>query len=224
MTAWIILGCIVLFVLFLLFLKVTVTIGYTDTVTLSVKALCFRFRILPKKGKKAPRSMSAGKAARIRKHLAKKAKKQAETAKKKQAKKEEKKRLSEEKPPKTLSEILDILALVRSLVSVVVRKFFKHLRIDAARLKIRLALSDAASTALAYGAVTGAVNLLLPALEKVKNFHLPDAEDFGVQADFLGDSTELDLSLSFSLRVWHVLDIALGALVTFIRHRFKQQP
>lgn len=223
MTAWIILGCILLFFLFLLCLKVTITIGYADAVTLSVKVLCFRFHILPKKQKRAPRSMSAKKAARIRRKLNKKARKKALAAKEKQAKKEEKKRLSQDKPPKTLAEILDILSLVRSLVATVVRKFFKHLRVDVARLKIRLALSDAASTALAYGAVTGSVNLLLPTLEKLPNFRLPDAEDFGVEADFLGEDTEIDLLLSFSLRVFHVVDIAFSAVGTLIRHLLRKQ-
>ena len=166
--------------------------------------------------------MSAAKARKLRKKSEKKAAKKAEASKKKKIKTAEHKIMAKEKPKKTLPEILDILSLVRSLVAIIVRKFFKHLRIKVARLKIKVATPDAASTAVAYGAITGAVNLLLPVLEQVKNFKLPDPKDFSIEADFLGDSIELDLSLSFSLRVWHVFDIAFGALGSFLRHQFKK--
>lgn len=222
MTAWIVIGCIALFLLLLLSLKATVTVGYGDTVTLSVRVLFIRIRLLPKAEKRARRSMSAAQARRIRKKAEKKAAKKAEAAKKKKEKKSAHKLSREEKPKKTPREILDILSLVRAIVAAVVRKFFKHLRIDVARLKIKVATGDAASTAVAYGAITGAVSALLPVLEKVKSFKLPDQKDLSVEADFLGDGCEFDLSLSFSLRVWHVLDVALGALAAFLRSQFKK--
>ncbi|MBR2354089.1 MAG: hypothetical protein IKA76_06290, partial [Clostridia bacterium] len=72
MPALLIIGIILAILLFLLFLRATVTVIYGEELSLSVKVLCFRIRILPKKEKKGPHSMSARKAAKIRKKRAKK--------------------------------------------------------------------------------------------------------------------------------------------------------
>ena len=72
MTALIVIGCILLFFIFLFSLKATITIAYCEEVILSVKVLFLRIRILPKKEKKGPRSMSRARAERIRQKQAKK--------------------------------------------------------------------------------------------------------------------------------------------------------
>ena len=221
MTAWIVIGCILLFFVFLLSLKAKITVAYADEVTLSVKVLFLKIGILPKKQKKGPHSMSAAKARRLRKKMAKAEEKKKLKAKEKAAHKLQKKEEEADKPKKSLSEILDLISMVRSLAAEVIRRFFKHLRIDVARLKIKVAFGDAAATAVAYGAITGAVNLLLPVLEQVKNFDLPRQADFDIQADFLGESIEADVELSFSLRVWHLFHVAFGALGNFISHKIK---
>ena len=220
MTALTVLGIIVLFFAFLLSLKATVTIAYSDEVALSVKVLFLKIKILPKKEKKQKaRSMSAKKAQKIREKAAKKQAKKAAAAKEKRARKAQKKAEQKDKPKKTLPEILDMLTLVRHLVSIVVKTFFKHLRIKVARLKIKVAMGDAANTAIAYGAITQSVNLLFPLLESVKNFDLPRASEIDISADFLGEKIEADVELSFSLRVWHLFDVAFGALGTLIKHK-----
>ncbi|MBQ2999094.1 MAG: DUF2953 domain-containing protein [Clostridia bacterium] len=90
-----------------------------------------------------------------------------------------------------------------------------------ARVKIKVATGDAATTAVAYGAACTALNILLPVLAEVKNFSLPREKDFSVEPDFLGETPELDVKLSFSLRVWHVFSVALGALKKFLAHKAK---
>ena len=223
MTALIIIGCILLFFVFLLSLKATITIAYSDELTLKVRVLGISIRILPKKEKKGPRSMSKKKAERIREKARKKAKKKREAA---LAKEEEKKRRKEEargKKKKSMSEILDTLTMVRSIASEVIRRFFRHLRIDVARVHVKVATGDAATTAVAYGAACTALNILLPVLSEVKNFSLPDEKDFSVEPDFLGDTPTLDVKISFSLRVWHVFHVGLGALSKYLGHQAKSQ-
>ena len=211
---WII-GIIVLLFAFLLTLKFTVTIVYHDELAVYVRVLFIKIPILPKKEKKSgPHAMSEKKAQRLREKLEKK------KLKKEKAKK--KKGSSEEKPKKTLPEILDMITMVRAIVAKVIAKFWKHLRIDIARLRIRVATGDAAETAIAYGAVTGAINTLFPLLETVKNFDLPRQKDINVVADFVSEEIEADIKISFSLRVWHVLDVAFAALFSFIGHQFKK--
>lgn len=221
MVALIILGCILLFFIFLFSLKATITIAYADEVTLSVKVLFLNIRILPKKEKQGKRSMSAKQAAKLRKKMAKKAAKKRQAAKEKELAKAEKKAQGQKKPKKTIGEIMDIITLVRKLAGEVIRRFFKHLRIDVARLRVKVATPDAATTAIAYGAVTQAVNLLLPVLEQVKNFTLPDATELSIEADFLSEAPDIDVKLSFSLRVWHLFDVAFGALKHFVKYLVK---
>lgn len=221
MTALIVLSCILLFFIFLLSLKFKIIISYSEEIALTVRVLGINIRILPAKKKKGPHSMSAKKAEKIKKKLRKKKLKKNEAARQKAAKKEEEKQNKTEKPKKSLSEILYIIGLVRALAAKVIKVFFKHLRIDIARLKVNVATGDAASTAVAYGAVTGAINLLFPILEEVKNFSLPDDSDIDVSADFLADGMTADIELGFALRVWHLFAVAFGALFTLIGHLIK---
>ena len=162
--------------------------------------------------------MSAKKAEKIRKKKAAKAqKKRKKTAKRGEEHKPQK------KEKKSISEILDVVSLVTDLTGVVVTRFTKRLRIKVARMKIVVATDDAATTAIAYGAITQSINLLLPILSDVKNFDLPKNEkNFDVRADFTSDTPSADIKISFSLRVWHLFDIALGALKKFIAHKFKR--
>lgn len=215
---------ILLFFTFILSLKAKITIAYSDEVSLSVKVLFFKINILPSKEKgKGPHSMSAKKAKKIRKKLEAKEKKKAEAKKAKaKAKAEKKKAKAATKKKKSLGEILDMITLVKALVAKVIKKFWRHLRIDIARIKLKIATGDAASCAVAYGAITAAITTLFPLLERVKNFSLPDANEIEVCADFLGDGIEADIKISFSLRVWHLFDVALGAAATFIKHTFKR--
>ena len=224
MLALYIIGGIVLFFALILSLKATITIAYRDEVALSVRVLFIKIPILPAKEKKpGPHSMSAKKAQKIKQALRKKQQKKAEAKQKKAEKKAAKKEQpKEEKPKKSLSDILDILSLVRKLLVKVVKTFFGHLRIDIARLKIRVATGDAATTAIAYGAITQAVNLLFPILESVKNFSLPRTRDIDIVADFTGEGIEADIEVSFKLRVWHLFHVAFGALFEAIGHFVKK--
>ena len=165
--------------------------------------------------------MSKKKAEKIREKARKKAKKKREAALAKEEAKRKKKEAAKEKPKKSMSEILDTITMVRSIAAEVIRRFFKHLRIDVARVHVKVATGDAATTAVAYGAACTALNILLPVLSEVKNFSMPREKDFSVEPDFLGDTPTLDVKISFSLRVWHLFHVAFGALAKFLAHRAK---
>ena len=224
-TALYIIGGILLFFVLIFSLKATVTVAYRDEVALTVRVLFFKIRILPKKEpKRGPFSMSAKKAKKIREKLRKKQLKKAEAKRQKAEKKKQKKAEAKLHPKKkkSLSEILDMIDLVKKLCAAVIKRFARHLRLDLARLRICVATGDAATTAIAYGAITQAINVFFPLLEKVKNFDLPKTKDIDVYADFTKESIEADVEISFSLRVWHVFDVAFGALFAFIKHTVKR--
>lgn len=229
MTALKVIGIIFLFFVFLFSLKATVTIAYDGEVRLFVRVLFLKIKILPKKekNKKMPRSMSAKKAKKISDKLESQAAKKRAKKQKKKQKKAEKKAVKDaeqaqgKKEKKSVSDILDIVSLVTDLVGAVAKTFFGHLRIKLTRIKLVIGTGDAATTAIAYGAVTQAVNILFPILEGVKNFTLPKTQELDVRADFAAEESEIDICISFSLRVWHLFHVIFAALGKAIKYFFK---
>ena len=199
-------------------IKASVTIAYANEIKLYVRVLFLKITIMPKKEPKKAKGMSASKAQKIRKKLEKKAEKKQLAAKEKAAAKEENKKSKKKKTPQ---EIVDIIKMVSDLAVTVIGRFAKHLRIHIARIKIVIASEDAATTALLYGTVSQSVNLIFPVLERVKNFPRLKNADISVDCDFASTEPQIDIKLGFSIRVWQVLNIALSALVTFLKHKLK---
>lgn len=226
MTALIVIGCILLFFVLLLSLKVTLTVAYSDELVLYARVLFVKIKILPKKeNKRGPHSMSAKKAEKIKRRLEKKAEKKRAKAEEKRQKKQAKKELEKKQPKekKSLSEILDIIGTVTEVVKKTVKTFFGHLRVKVARLHINVATGDAATTAIAYGAITEAAFYLFEVLEPLDGVSMPAEKDVSINADFLSDSFTADIKISLSIRVWHVLHTALAALVAFIKRFIKMK-
>lgn len=225
MPALITIGIILLFLVFLLTIKATVTIVYAGEVQLFLRVLFIKIRLVPAKKKKYPKSMSAKKAQKIKAKAAKKkAKKLAKKKEKELAKEEEKKAVAKgevKKEKKSPGEILDIISLVANLIKKVIGKFFGHLTIKLARIKLKIATGDAATTAITYGAVTQAINLLFPVLDNIKTVKTPDAKQIDVVADFCSEESEIDIKISFGIRVWHVFHVVFSALGELIKYLFK---
>lgn len=185
---------------------------------LCVKVLFIKIRILPGKKPKKAKGMSAKKAEKIKRKMAKKAEKKRIADAEKKKKKAEKKESGEKK---SISEIIDNVKLISKLAVTVIHKFFKHLTIKIARIKMIIATEDAATTAVAYGAITQSLNILLPALESVKNFKDLKNAEIEIEPSFLDSSPTVDIKIAFSIRVWHVFDAAFSALRTFLKHKFN---
>ncbi len=232
MTGLIVFGCILLFFVIILTVKVRVTVEYSDDVRLTVGFWCFKIKILPKKPKqkKGPQSMSKKQAEKIRKALKKKAQKkrqkQLEKQKKKKQKKEQKEQEKKNPPtePKkklSLSDILGLINMAKDVIATLFKTFSGHLRIDVARLHINLAMGDAATTAIAYGAVSQAAMYLFEPLDKLKVIDMPDVKDVSINADFLGESTTMDMKITVSLRPWHIFHTLFAVIGKAIKHVFK---
>lgn len=196
-----------------------VTIEYADELALSVRVLFIKINILPKKeGGKRIRSMSRKKSERIEKKLKQKADKK---RLKKEAKKEQKKAEKKEKKKTSISDIMNTVNLATTVAKAALGSFFGHLRVDVARFKIRIATGDAASTAIAYGAVSQTVAYLLAIFENNKRVKGLKKAEMDIVCDFLGESSSADIKISFSLRVWHLFHLAFSSLISFIKHKLK---
>ena len=212
----IIITCIVAIIAFLLSIKITLRIKYSDKLTVGLKILFVKIRLYPKKEKKKryPHSISKRQAKKIKDSLKKKPKRLKK--KKKEPKKEEK---AEEK-----ADLLTIISIVISFVKSFIRLFAGSIRVKASRLKIVVASEDAAQTALTYTAVTQSVNVLFPMLDGLKTVkRLPKGKDLSVDIDFLSDTPKIDADIELYIRVGGILKAVCGAAINAFKKAVKDQ-
>ena len=219
-------------------IKAQVLIEYREDVALTVKVCGFPIRILPKK-KRHKTSMSARKARRLMKKRQREEEKKRLKAEEKRRKKAEKKKKRAEQRERERSSpaerrkalaakrkkkaesatFEENLELVKRLVSFFFPTLAKHLRIDVTRIHIVIGTDEASKTAILYGVTVQAVAYILTLLDRVTNVKTGHSPDVYVDTDFLAEETKVDLKIGFSLRVWHVLHLAFGALFRFIGNR-----
>ena len=223
---------IILIIAAILALKATLTIEYREALNLTVKLLFLKIKILPRKEKKVdPKDFSPRK---YRRMMKRKHRKELRAWKKKQKKKQaklEKKELAkkEKETAKKLGKghkkgnLLDNINLIREIVSIVCARFARHLRIGVTRINIVVATDDAAKTAILYGAVAQSVAYILEALDRVTNLKYENDAEVSVDTDFLAEKPTADVCISFSLRVCHLLDVALRAIWRFAVKKAKNK-
>ena len=205
----IIILCVAAIIAFLLSMKVTLRIKYCDALKIYLKIFFVKIRLYPfiKIKKRYRHSMSKRKAEKIKKSLQKKPKK--ESKKSEKSKKTPKKEKSKEKTNEFKlepSDILAILAIITEFIKSFTTRFSRSVRIKASRLNIVIACDDAASTAIAYGAVTQGINVLFPLLDGIKNFKkLPKGKNLSVVADFVAESSSIDVDIEIYVRVIKVI-------------------
>ena len=217
MTALIVILSIALLIALLLSTKVLLHIRYEESLTVYLRVLFVKIRLYPskKEKKKYPHSMSKRKAQRIKDSLKKK---QKEEPKKK------KKRKSKEKEPKEAPDLISILSIITSFVKSFLRLFAGSVRIRSSRLHIVVAAENAADTAIAYGTLTQAVNLLFPMLDGIKTFkHLPRGKELSVRADFLSDTPKIDADVELYIRVGSALKAVCLAAIRAFKGAVKRQ-
>ena len=230
----------VLTVLFILSLRGTLTVGYDGEFFLFFKVLFFNVRLLPPKEekRKCRRSMSRRRAKRIRRLVAQREERKQALKEKLFGRRTDKEKKTDEisdgevekdksssKPPVRLiaREVIDILSAFTEIIAILVKRFTHHLRIKVSKFKIKIATPDASVTAVTYGAATGILNVLLPILRDVDNLGLPKEESFDISADFVSDTPDIDIKVSFSLRTWHIADIALRSMLGGLSRYVKRK-
>lgn len=218
MTALIVILSIALLIALLLSTKVLLHIRYEESLTVYLRVLFVKIQLYPskKEKKKHPHSMSKRKAQKIKDSLQKKPK---EEPKKRKSKKKEK-----EKEPKEAPDLISIISIITSFVKSFLRLFAGSVRIRSSRLHIVVAAEDAADTAIAYGALTQAINLLFPMLDGIKTFkHLPRGKELSVRADFLSDTSKIDADVELYIRVGSALKAVCLAAIRAFKKAVKRQ-
>ena len=98
-------------------------------------------------------------------------------------------------------------------------RFSGSVRLKASRIKIVVASDDAATTAITYGAVTQAINVLFPLLDKIKTVkRLPRGKELSVRADFTADTPSIELDIEIYVRAIKAAGSFLGAAITAFKN------
>lgn len=212
--------CILAALVLLFFLPVTLRLRCDGAVSLKARYLCFAFLLYPRPEKSIRAQDYTDQSLEKRaKKLKKKAAKAAAKKQKKREKKAQKRKKAAQKkaaPPGTMEQIMEQLPLLLQIVGGVVKRLRRYLKVRTASLQLVVASSDSAAAALWYGAAAGIFDTLLGLLESLGTARRADRRNISLCCDFCAEKPQFHCDLRFSLRLWQLAAIALGALKTYL--------
>lgn len=203
MTAlWILLG-IFLFFAFLFTVPLHVIITANDDVSVMARVLCFRYSLFPVVKRRKKRSKSNKKAASSTQKRGKKAKKP--------------------KKKRTKQELWHLIRLLFKIVTAVLKKLPRSVRIRLETFEITVATGDAAKTAVLYGAVSGLAWNLFDILKNNIDFKVRKRASVGVEADFLGEKSRANIKIDLSTTLGKVFVLLMTAGMAFVKNKTKPE-
>ena len=217
---WLIAAAIILLILIILTLKLSVRVKLRDDVSLILGIGIFKKKLLPSKEKEV--RLSDYKIDKFRKNKDKHSQKSQKKSKKKSATKaltSTEDSAAKEKPER---DIMGLISKLLEVVKVLFKRFGHHLRIKVKRVHIIVASEDAATTAVLYGAVCGAVQCLFEFLYNCMHLTLPKSEEMQVVPDFTSEKIKAEIDITFSFRLWQIFDILLRSAWTYIKQSMNK--
>ncbi|MBO5716009.1 MAG: DUF2953 domain-containing protein [Clostridia bacterium] len=106
--------------------------------------------------------------------------------------------------------LLQNIKMIANLVSSLLKTCAPHMRVKFAKLHIKVASSDAAKTAILYGAVSATAACLIDNIDEFTKLHKLKRKSVIIEPDFLSDRTEAKINISLSISVF-------GAIVTILK-------
>ncbi|MGN0683647.1 MAG: DUF2953 domain-containing protein [Oscillospiraceae bacterium] len=178
MTGWIITGAILLFLLFILGLRVTVVIDYCGDIFVRVSTLGITVFKIPASKKKHKKKSKSEKTKKSKK--SKKSQDEADSSEKADKPKKEK---------PTLSELIDLIKLILDSVGKPLKKIFKRIVISHLNLAIVCGGEDAAKAAINYGAANYLLSVVLNLCDEW--FTLKEPDEIRLDVDFYKEKVEV---------------------------------
>lgn len=220
-TALIIVGCIILFFVFIFTVHAFITLDIGESTALSVRVLFLRLKILPKKEKsykikdyslkkirkrdEKARKKAAAAALKKKKKAEKKAEKKAQKKAELDAMTREERRALKALKKASKPALSDLVSLICRVLGTFFSRFFGKIHIKVARLNVRIGAADAMQTAVLYGVANQSVQYLLAGLGKITNLDGLDKAEISVTPDFLSSKIDFDLKLTVRVSLGNVL-------------------
>lgn len=188
MTAFFVIGIILLILLLLASVRVGVIFHFGDEMTLKLRIGLIRVTILPKK-KKEKRTART------------------DAAPKKFAPPKKKNKL-------TPLEIYDLVTAIISGLRAMAHRAGKHLRVDPLELSAVIGGSDPAQVAQRFGAANAAVWSLMPQAEEI--LHIPDPA-IHLDMDYNAPRTAVSGTVGLAFRVGNLIGFTVAAAIPLLR-------
>ncbi len=215
-----------LIILLLLFIRVGVRVRSMGNMSLAVDLGLFSIPLFPKKEKDI--RLSDYKIGKFRKNKEKAAEKERKKRKKRLSKKS--KSAAESTTEKVEAarrknrglrakkrEIGETIELVTDLTKTFLSRFGKHLHIKVRRVVVTVASEDAATTAVIYGGVCGAVQCFTELLDNCLNVKFPRGAQIKVIPDFTSAKSDAEIDITFSCRIWQVFDMLIKTGIAYLK-------
>lgn len=217
MSGWlitlIIIGAVLLPITLILLLRVNITIIYNTELRVMLRVLFYKKQLYPKLKKRVkPSDFTYKKILSKRRRAERKAAKKFAKKVKKAASKEGK-----EKEGLAFSDVPTLLDTIRQISGVLLRTFFRHIKIRIIKINIAVACSDAAQTAIAYGAAAQSLAYLLEFFDNIAKVKYESNSEVNVVPDFLSEHFSADIEIVFTLRVIHLLDISIKTAYNYLK-------
>lgn len=213
-----------LIIALVMFLNTSIHIRSDGALSLKIGVGIFKIPLYPKKEKKI--KLSDYKIEKFRQSEARLTEKEAKKKLKKKRKTEKKTETTEKSGETAVTEkksdVTELIDTVFTLVKVFLARFGRHLHIKVDRLVIIIGSEDAASTAIIYGAVCGAMQCLIELLDNCFHTKFSRNAEVFVSPDFTAEKTSADIDITFSLRVWQILDALIRTGFVYLKKMLNE--
>ena len=122
--------------------------------------------------------------------------------------------LTELKQETQKNGLLENIKAITRLISSFVKICAPYMRVKLAKVQIKVASTDAAKTAILYGAVSAAVACLIDQIDEFTNLARLTKRSIYIEPDFLADKTSAAIDISLSISVF-------GAIATVLKLMIK---
>lgn len=139
----------------------------------------------------------------------------------------------EEKPEAEISEadtsessspsIIDKLNSVRQILSLLFNAFRKHLHVKLTQIQIKVATSDAAQTAILYGAVSTAVACIIELIDSQTNLDKLKKSSVTVEPDFISEKSDIKLNILLSISLLGIIKVMMKSFFKYFSINEKTQ-
>lgn len=189
---------IALLIALILLVRAKVIITYNEDLTVYLRVLFFKVRLVPPGEKK---------------HKRKRKKQKNKGALESTGTKSENKNKKD--------GVASKLWALREVLLYTIEKFLGKLHFKFVRLNIVVASSNAATTALLYGAATQGVSYLLEVLENISNVDITKRSDISVRSDFLSEKSTLEGKIILYMSVAHLIYVGIHFLKKLFKSKIK---
>lgn len=196
---YIVLG-IALLISLIFLLRIKVIISYDKVLVVYLRILFVKIRLFPTRAKKIKKKK-------------KKKKKQDTTTRATDSSSDEKKE----------DGVVSKLWAMKEILLRTIEKFLGKLHFKLVKLNIVVSSSNAASTALLYGATTQGVSYILEVLDTISNVDISKRSDISVRSDFISQKSSFEGKIVLYISVFHIIYVGIHFLKKLIKSKLKME-